>query len=282
MNSVEQVEGQRINSAYKKHRIRRIQPNIFYILDEVEASFYVIVGETKTVVIDTGIAIGEQILPLVRELAGNDNPIILLLTHSHYDHCHHMNEFETVYICHKEFALFSTSEMASDVETLEKFAKTLGMDTGTVFDIGGEILEVLHVPGHTPGSVVVYAKNANLLFTGDAIGSGYGPSMFTKGVSLSLSDYCESLLNLQKWLIERGGRMRFWGGHQLQQFQSKLITGYNPVNMGYLGDLIDLVDKVVSEEIVGRESDFPHVLCFEPMRYASYGRAELTYMQSNR
>jgi len=281
MISNEQAEGQRINSAYKMHKIRRIQTNVFYILDQIEASFYVVIGETTTAVIDTGMAVGEKIFPLVRELAGNDNPIILILTHSHYDHCHHMSEFETVYLCHKELALFSNSEMIPGVDASEVFIKTLDMDTGTAFDLGGETLEILHVPGHTPGSVVVYAKSANLVFTGDAIGSGYGPSMFAKDMSLPLGDYCKSLLALQKWLIARGGRMKFWGGHQLQQFQSKLIPGYNPVNMGYLGDLIDLVDKVATGEIVGRESDFPHVFFFESMHYASYGRAELTYMQSN-
>ena len=270
MSKKELVEGAGINAAFKSHKIRRVTPNIYYVLDNIEASFYVIVGQAVTAVIDTGIAEGEKIMPLVKELAQNNNPIILLLTHSHYDHAYHMNEFETVYLCHDELSICD-----------EEFKNTLPVKTGDLFDLGGEVLEAFHVPGHTPGSMVFYANKADILFTGDAIGSGYGPSMFSKGLSLPLSEYCLSLLALQRWLVEKGGRMKFWGGHQQQQFQSKYIPVYNPVNMGYLGDLIDLVDKVSRGEIVGTDSDFPHVLAFEPMRYATYGRAELTYMQSN-
>lgn len=269
-------EGAQINANFKKHRITRVCPNIYYILDQGEASFYVVVGSQKTAVIDTGITEGEKIRPIVEALAQNTNPILLLLTHYHYDHSYHMGEFETVYMSHRELPLCSGNLAGGNA-----FERTIDLESGMVFDLGGEQLETLLVPGHTPGSAVFYAKQADILFTGDAIGSGYGPSMFSKGISESLKDYCQNLLTLQKWLVERGGRMRFLGGHQYQQFQSKLIVGYNPVNMGYLGDLIDLVDKVSRREVVGHASDFPHVLAFEPMRYASYGRAELTYMESN-
>lgn len=277
MKAFEPAEGSAVNAEFPHHRIRKITDRIFYIIDYLEQSFYVLVGENTTAVIDTGMVEGEKILPLVKRLADNDNPIILLLTHSHYDHAYHMDEFEKVYLCRDELSIckgfYSNNK--------DNFQRTIHMGTGTTFDLGGETLEIFQVAGHTPGSTVVYARNADLLFTGDAIGSGYGPSMFTKGLSESLTNYCKNLLDLQKWLVERGGRMKFWGGHQLQQFQSKHVPVYNPVNMGYLGDLIDLVDMVAKGEIVGQESDFPHVLCYEPMKYAFYGRAELTYMQSN-
>ena len=49
-------------------------------------------------------------------------------------------------------------------------------------------MRVLEVPGHTPGSVAFYDEKRNLLFTGDAIGSGIGVWMIVPG-GLTLSEY---------------------------------------------------------------------------------------------
>jgi glyoxylase-like metal-dependent hydrolase (beta-lactamase superfamily II) len=37
------------------------------------------------------------------------------------------------------------------------------------FDIGGHLLEVIHTPGHTSGSICLYEVNRNLLFTVDTV-----------------------------------------------------------------------------------------------------------------
>jgi hypothetical protein len=152
--------------------------------------------------------------------------------------------------------------------------------TGSVIDLGGDSLEICQVPGHTPGSVVVLEKKHNKLFTGDAIGSGYGVWMQVIGAT-DLETYYDSLVHMMKWLVDRGGRMEFWGGHSYQQFQSTLIPNYNPLSMGLLADLIDLVDKVVEGEIVGRPSSADKIMSLEPGKYVSFGRAEMQYMPSN-
>lgn len=258
-------------------RITRIEEGVYSILDAGEASFYAVEGEELAAVIDTGITPGAQIMPVIRTFT--QKPLILVLTHAHVDHFHHMDEFDTVYMCHEEFKMpgeVLTEMMAG--KTL-KLRETLDIRTGSSIDLGGEILEICQVPGHTPGSVVVLAKKKNLLFTGDAIGSGYGVWMQVPG-ALPLETYFNSLTKLMKWLMDRGGRMKFYGGHNMQQFQSTHITGYNPLNMGLLADLVDLVDKVVKGEIVGRDSNADKVFTLEPTRYACFGRAELQYLES--
>lgn len=57
--------------------------------------------------------------------------------------------------------------------------RTLDIRTDTRIELGGTALSVCEVPGHTPGSVVVLDERSNRLFTGDAIGSGYGVWMQT-------------------------------------------------------------------------------------------------------
>ena len=136
------------------------------------------------------------------------------------------------------------------------------------------------MPGHTPGSVVVLDERSNRLFTGDAIGSGYGVWMQTP-TAIPLETYYESLVHLLKWLVDRGGRMSFHGGHRYQMFQSTHVPSFNPPSLGLLCDLIDLVDQIVHGKIVGRISNVDNIMELEPVLYAAYGRAEIQYKASN-
>lgn len=259
-------------------RITRIGENIYHILDSGDSSFYVVEGAERAAVIDTGITPGEKILPVVRSLT--QKPLILVVTHAHVDHFHHMDEFDTVYMSHREFQMpedFLNGMMAGKTLALHD---TIDAHTDDVIDLGGNALEICEVPGHTPGSIVVLERKGQHLFTGDAIGSGMGVWMQVPG-AVPLEKYYESLVGLLKWLVARGGRMKFYGGHNYQIFQSTLIPGYNPLNMGLLCDLIDLVDQVVQGKIVGRVSNVDKTLTLEPALYASFGRAELQYDPNN-
>lgn len=259
-------------------RVTRIDNGAYSILDAGDSSFYVVEGAERAAVIDTGITPGGRIMPTVRSLT--DKPLVLVLTHAHIDHMHHMDEFQEVYLCHDDLSLppvFLQEMMGGKDLDLQS---TRDMRTGTVIPLGDDSLEIFQVPGHTPGSVVVLDPRRDLLFTGDAIGSGYGVWLQVPG-AVPLEGYLHSLKALMKWLVDRGGRMRFWGGHSYQQFQSALIPGYNPLSMGLLADLIDLVDGIVRGEIAGRASNADKVMSLEPARYASFGRAELQYMVSN-
>ena len=257
--------------------ITKIAPHAFHILDVGQASFYIVEGKSLAAVIDTGITVGGSIRPIVEKLT--DKPLVLVITHAHVDHFYHMDEFETVYMCHEEFNMSQEILTEMMVGKDLKLDTTLDIRTNDVIDLGGEALEICQVPGHTPGSVAVLAKQQNLLFTGDAIGSGYGVWMHTPG-SIPLSNYYKGLCAFMKWLVDRGGRMRFFGGHNMQQFQSGHVPGYNPLGLGLLADLIDLVDKILRGEIVGRDSNVERTFSSEPARYACFGRAEIQYLQS--
>lgn len=158
--------------------------------------------------------------------------------------------------------------------------RTLDIRTDTRIELGGTSLSICEVPGHTPGSVVVLDERSNRLFTGDAIGSGYGVWMQTP-TAVPLETYYESLVHLLKWLVDRGGRMSFHGGHRYQMFQSTHVPSFNPPSLGLLCDLIDLVDQIIHGKIVGRISNVDNIMELEPVLYAAYGRAEIQYKASN-
>ena len=72
-------------------QVTEIGEKIYCILDAGNSSFYVVEGEEKAAVIDTGITAGAKILPVIRELT--DKPLLLVITHAHPDHMYHIDEF---------------------------------------------------------------------------------------------------------------------------------------------------------------------------------------------
>ena len=241
------------------------------------ASFYLVCGRNCAAVIDTGITRDEKILPIMRKYT--DLPLVLVITHAHLDHMYHIDEFETSYMCHDEFSIPDEFLPFMTGGKQEYLPTTLDIQDGDVIDLGGDSLEICKVPGHTPGSVVILEKKHNMLFTGDAIGSGYGVYMQVNAAT-SLVEYRKSLQHMLQFLADRGGLMSFYGGHHYQQFQSSLVPHFNPLNIGLLGDLLTLVDKIIKGEVVGRMSSVTATNEKEIPLYAHYGRAEIEYLGS--
>lgn len=259
--------------------IAKIRDRVWRIWDAEKNTFYLVEGDDRVAVIDTGITPGARILPMLRSLT--EKPMLLVLTHAHIDHFHHMDEFDTVYMSHEEFKLGDAILREMMAGKNLNLQSTIHMETGTTIDLGGCSLEICHVPGHTPGSVAVYDARDAIVFTGDAIGSGCGVWMQLPGSS-SLTDYEQSLLRFMGWLLDRGGKMDFWGGHCDQSWDSRQVPGFNPLSMGLLADLIDLVRRVAAGEITGEYVELAPNLRQREARYAAWGRAEMLYNPDNR
>ena len=254
--------------------IAKIRDRVWRIWDGDKDSFYLVEGETCAAVIDTGITLGAEITPKLRELT--EKPLILIVTHAHDDHFYHADEFDTVYMSHEEFKLgepILREMMAGKDLPLER---TVHIETGSKIDLGGCTLEICQVPGHTPGSVAVYDGRDGIVFTGDAIGSGCGVWMQLPGSS-SLGEYEQSLRFFLGWLLDRGGRMDFWGGHCNQSWESRQVPGFNPVSIGLLADLIDLVRNVRAGKLTGEFVEMEPRFREREARYAAWGRAEMLY-----
>ena len=83
---------------------------------------------------------------------------------------------------------------------------TLPAEDGRVFDLGGRQLEVVAVPGHTWGSVVLLDRAARVVFSGDAVNAN--TLLFLGGTSIE--QYRESLLHLRSFEADYDV---LWGGH---------------------------------------------------------------------
>lgn len=258
-----------------KFDIMQIRAHVWRILDAEADSFYLIEGDNAAAVIDTGITRDEQITPLLRSLT--DKPLVLIVTHAHEDHFYHMDEFDNVYMCHDELLMpdWFLREMMCGKDL--KLWNTVHIDTDSRIDLGNRTLEICKIPGHTPGSIAIYDRTDDLVFTGDAIGSGCGVWMQLPG-STSLLEYEKSLIHFLRWLLQRTVSPEFWGGHCMQRWQSAKIPGDNPVTIGLLADLIELVHRLIAGNIHNWHIDLPPGLrAGEEARNSAFGRAEITY-----
>ncbi|MDO5139065.1 MAG: MBL fold metallo-hydrolase, partial [Oscillospiraceae bacterium] len=104
---------------------------------------FLLAGKEKALVIDTGIS-GPDIHSLVT--AKTDLPYQLLTTHADGDHISGHDQFAEFYM-HPSEAFFYHDH--------SKHGKILPVFDGDVINLGDRAIEVIHIPGHTPGSITV-------------------------------------------------------------------------------------------------------------------------------
>lgn len=71
------------------------------------------------------------------------------------------------------------------------------LEDGQVFEIAGTELKALSTPGHSPGSIVLYAEEAGVLFSGDTLFQG-GPG----ATGRSYSSFDTIIDSLQKRVLD--------------------------------------------------------------------------------
>lgn len=111
----------------------------------------------------------EQIKEFIREQRLNLEFIVL--THGHFDHIGGLNAFEEPFYIHVKDAAF-LKDANLNFSAFLGYSFTVARDhqileTGPSLSFRGRNIEVLHTPGHTPGSVSL--KIENWLFSGDAL-----------------------------------------------------------------------------------------------------------------
>ncbi|NSW95233.1 MAG: MBL fold metallo-hydrolase [Bacteroidales bacterium] len=107
-------------------------------------------------------------------------PVLLLNTHCHLDHIFGNRFIQEKYsispFCHKddEFNRKHAVSMASmfGLKMDEPPEPAGWLSDGQKVSFGSSELEVLHVPGHSEGSIAFYSGRDGVVFTGDALFAG--------------------------------------------------------------------------------------------------------------
>ncbi len=151
-------------------------------------NLYLIIGDNKALLIDTGCGL-VPLKPIIEKYV-NGKELIVVNSHSHFDHVGANSEFDEVYIHKNEEAIIKKPIDMSHLKEaknpiangysknnwlLSPAIKVNPLNGGETFDLGGIQVGCIHTPGHSPGSLSFYT-NKNELFTADL--AHYG-AMFT-------------------------------------------------------------------------------------------------------
>ena len=153
-------------------------------------NIYLLLGTGTALLLDTGCGLF-PIRPIVDELI-DKRDLLVLNSHFHWDHPLGNVEFEKVYIHENEIDFISKPYDVSYFkdspnEIVKKYAEQnflippakeiVPLKDGDVFDLGEITAEVIHCPGHSPGSICLLTSTGEL-FTGDV--AYYGDQFLPK------------------------------------------------------------------------------------------------------
>ncbi len=192
----------------------------------VSSNCYILGDSGEAAVIDPGVE-QEDIIQILE--AQNLTLKYIILTHAHIDHILHMEELLNACggktVIHAEDApllgnamlngsmLFGLTKVFRDAD--------LQVKDGDRLELGGLKLEIIHTPGHTPGSICVRAEDC--IFTGD--------TLFRLSVGrtdLGAGDH-DRLMNSLRRLMKLEEGLKVYPGHG-----SASDIGYEKENNTYL------------------------------------------------
>lgn len=169
---------------------------------------YLVLSNEGALLIDTGLGIS-NIKKVVKKIT--QNPVEVVNTHSHFDHVGNNHRFQKIAI-HKNEARHlergHNPEMLLHWVEPEMFKKPPPKDfnpetysikpsrpnhqlkDGDTLTIGDRTLQVIHTPGHSPGSICLWEERAGLLFSGDTV---YDDPIYVHLPHSDFNDYVHSL-----------------------------------------------------------------------------------------
>jgi len=196
--------------------VYRIRPGVFAIyepLQEEEVISYLILGEKRALLFDTGLGVG-GIRAIVQGLTSL--PVSVLNSHTHFDHVGGNADFEDVLGMDTDFTrqsaqgdplvsekVFAPGALCDGLPkgvdpgnfVLRPFKISRTVRDGERIDLGGRTLQVIATPGHTPDSICLFDAAHGLLFTGDTF---YLGPIYLFAPETSLPDYFSSVDRLAR------------------------------------------------------------------------------------
>ena len=230
----------RIETADRWYEVRTLDDGIVHIQEPHILPFYrcniwLVQGRRHNLLVDTGsglVSLCEQVA-----LVG-ERPVLAVATHSQFDHigahhefderaahpseAHHLAEPDREAVLIEPYAttgMFSALPPGGyDQRTYEipPAPATRLIEGGDTLDLGDRHFEVIHTPGHSPGSIALWEAASGVLFSGDTV---YDGPLVTDAWHSSLDDYVRSmerLLTLPVRIVH-GGHFPSFGCARLRE-----------------------------------------------------------------
>ncbi|KAJ7335783.1 hypothetical protein JRQ81_013724 [Phrynocephalus forsythii] len=230
------------------------------------ANIWLVRGSQRDVVIDTGLGLRSlpDYLRLAGLLgpegatgapggegkepsSGSARPLLAVATHVHFDHAGGLHQFEEVAVHSAEAGAlrrgdnYETVTWLSESEVVRQpspgwsarqfrvrpVQPTHILQDGDVISLGDRQLTVMHMPGHSRGSICLHDKERKILFSGDVV---YDGSMIDWLPYSRITDYvatCQRLIELvNRGLVEKvlPGHFNTFGAERLYHLASNYIS----------------------------------------------------------
>ncbi len=181
---------------------------------EQNCSLLICETTSKGAIVDPGGDI-ELIIKKVKELKLDIE--LILITHGHLDHCGAASQLKEILNVEiqgphidDDFWIAQLPEQGTQfgMPNLRTFVPEKWLTHGDKVVFGEVELEVLHCPGHTPGHVVFFNRDARIAIVGDVLFHGsIGRTDFPKG------DYSSLISSIRDKLWPLGSDVQFLPGH---------------------------------------------------------------------
>ncbi len=208
----------------------------------------------KAAVVDPG---GEpdKIMKAAAEMGARIEQI--WLTHGHLDHAGAAEEIKrrtgAPIIGPQKEEIFWLSQIRSSwrqfgIEDGEDCTPDRWLEDGDELDLDGVRFGVVYTPGHTPGHVVIFSRDAKVAFVGDVLFAGsIGRTDFPRG------DHATLIRSITEKLWPLGDDMRFVPGHgpmstfgrerATNPFVADSVTGYAGAAKGAADEMAQRLSK---------------------------------------
>ena len=215
----------------KQYEVKEIYENTYSILEKgfegLDTYMYLLVGDEKALLVDCGFGIID-LKKIIGEIT--DKPLICICSHGHHDHIMGVCQLGDCYIhsidsdvfllntCEpvlRMFVMNNTLTVHKNSEGFDEFAEEWVsknyplpkfVDDMLSIDLGGRVVKLRLIPGHTKGSLALYDEKYGAAFDSDGASRGVWVYLVE---SVSLSEYIETLEDYIAFLESKGITRRF-------------------------------------------------------------------------
>jgi glyoxylase-like metal-dependent hydrolase (beta-lactamase superfamily II) len=209
------------------------------------ANIWLIKGRRQDVLFDTGLGVAS----LRRHLAELiDGPLLAISSHIHFDHAGGIHEFDRIaihaaeadalrrgdghtalcepasrWIRDEHFEQLPSVGFRADKYVFHSAEPTQILQDNDIVDLGNRTLRVLHLPGHSPGSIALYDEKSRELFSGDAI---YDGELCDQLPGSDVDHYIASFERLRELAVEKvyPGHNQIFGKGRYRQIISEYLA----------------------------------------------------------
>lgn len=245
--------GEILNAAWFETRsfadeVTRIRES--HVDPAVRCNMWLLRGRDRDVLVDTGFGF--------RSLRGEiavlrERPVVAVASHTHFDHIggHHQfdgplddrvvhrleagvmaspDDHSTVWGPYRHEPVL-TDDVRDELDTtawsVPSAPPTRVVDEGDVIDLGDRVLQVLHLPGHSPGSIGLYEAATRTLYAGDVV---YDGQLFDHLHHSDREQYRETLARVRELPAEtfHCGHEESFGRDRLHEIIDDYCSGRMP------------------------------------------------------